>query len=241
MVITPTSLHGCFIIQPKVFEDHRGYFFESYNQKDFENAVGGSIAFVQDNQSFSKYGTIRGLHAQAGEFAQAKLVWVISGRVLDVVVDARPGSPTYGQHVAVELSDQNKLQLFIPRGFLHGYSVLSEEAIFFYKCDNYYDKASETGIRFDDPFLNIDWRIPEGKQIVSEKDLLLKSWEEVDWKWSSDQVIKYIIRSSQRHKVTTSQHRYITTSQHQSITTSLHHKKWKELFLPGGPAQGCIQ
>jgi len=173
MRIEETKLKGCFIIEPKVFRDDRGYFFESFNQKIFEEATGNKNIFVQDNQSLSGYGTVRGLHFQQGAFAQAKLVRVLQGKVLDTAVDLRKNSPTYGEWISVELSADNFLQLYIPRGFAHGFSVLSETAVFAYKCDNYYNKASEGGIRFDDKTLNVDWKIPAEKIIVSEKDRLL--------------------------------------------------------------------
>ncbi|MFC3561615.1 dTDP-4-dehydrorhamnose 3,5-epimerase [Pedobacter jamesrossensis] len=176
MEIQETGLKDCVIIKPRVFEDARGYFFESFNKKTFEDKTGMSGEFVQDNQSFSSYGVIRGLHAQSGEFAQAKLVRVIKGEVLDVTVDIRPGSPTYGQHISVKLSAENKLQLYVPRGFLHGFSVLSETAEFFYKCDNFYNKASEIGVMYNDKDLAIDWMIPFDKEAVSEKDLILNSF-----------------------------------------------------------------
>ncbi len=166
-----TEIDGVVIVEPRVFEDARGYFFESYNEAEF-NAHGITAKFVQDNESKSSYGVIRGLHCQLGEHAQAKLVRVLEGRVLDVAVDARKGSPTYGRHVAVELSAENKRQLFIPRGFLHGFSVLSETAVFAYKCDNLYCKASEFGIRYDDPEVGVDWRIPSDRIVTSEKDRL---------------------------------------------------------------------
>jgi dTDP-4-dehydrorhamnose 3,5-epimerase len=174
MEIEQTGLKDCLIIKPRVFEDPRGYFFESFNQNTFEEKTGLSGRFVQDNQSYSSYGVIRGLHAQTGEFAQAKLVRVTKGEVLDVAVDVRPSSPTYGKHIAVRLSAENKLQLYIPRGFVHGFSVLSETAEFLYKCDNFFNKASETGVIYNDPDLNIDWLIPEEDQAISDKDLLLK-------------------------------------------------------------------
>jgi dTDP-4-dehydrorhamnose 3,5-epimerase len=174
MEIEQTGLKDCLIIMPRVFEDPRGYFFESFNQNIFEEKTGLSGRFVQDNQSYSSYGVIRGLHAQTGEFAQAKLVRVTKGEVLDVAVDVRPSSPTYGKHIAVRLSAENKLQLYIPRGFVHGFSVLSETAEFLYKCDNFFNKASETGVIYNDADLNIDWLIPEEDQAVSDKDLLLK-------------------------------------------------------------------
>ena len=169
-----TALKGCFILEPRVFKDDRGYFFESFNKQTFDELVGQNVHFVQDNQSFSQYGVIRGIHFQKGAHAQAKLVRVLEGEVLDVAVDLREGSPTYGQHVAVRLNAENNRQLFVPRGFGHGFSVLSETAVFAYKCDNYYQKASEGGIVYNDPTLAIDWGIPEEKIQVSEKDLLLK-------------------------------------------------------------------
>ena len=166
-----TDIDGVVIVEPRVFEDNRGYFFESYNEAEFNNN-GITAHFVQDNQSQSKYGVVRGLHCQLGKHAQAKLVRVLKGKVLDVAVDARKNSPTFGKHVAVELSEENKRQLFIPRGFLHGFSVLSEEAIFAYKCDNTYCKDAEFGIRYDDKDIGIDWKIPADKIITSEKDRL---------------------------------------------------------------------
>lgn len=176
MEIQETGLKDCLIIKPRVFEDPRGYFFESFNKKTFEEKTGLSGNFVQDNQSFSSYGVIRGLHAQSGEFAQAKLVRVLKGEVLDVAVDARPGSPTYGKHISVKLSAENHLQLYVPRGFLHGFSVLSETAEFFYKCDNFYNKASELGVIYNDKDLAIDWMIPADKAAVSDKDLILNNF-----------------------------------------------------------------
>ena len=164
-----TDIEGVVIVEPKVFEDERGYLFESYNEAEFA-ANGITNKFVQDNQSKSSYGVIRGLHCQLGEHAQAKLVRVLEGKVLDVAVDVRKDSPTFGKHVAVELSAENKRQLFIPRGFLHGFSVLSETAVFAYKCDNLYCKAAEFGIRYDDEEIGIDWQIPADKIITSEKD-----------------------------------------------------------------------
>lgn len=166
-----TDIDGVIIVEPKIFQDSRGYFFESYNESEFiQNGI--TTKFVQDNQSESVYGVIRGLHCQTGKYAQAKLVRVLSGKVLDVAVDIRPNSKTFGRYVAVELSDENKRQLFIPRGFLHGFSVLSEKAVFAYKCDNFYCKSSELGIRYDDETIGVDWRIPKDKIIVSEKDCL---------------------------------------------------------------------
>jgi len=176
MEIEQTGLKDCIIIKPRIFDDPRGYFFESFNKNTFEEKTGLSANFVQDNQSFSSYGVIRGLHAQTGEHAQAKLVRVLKGEVLDVAVDARPGSPTFGKHVAVKLSAENKLQLYIPRGFLHGFAVLSETAEFFYKCDNFYNKDSEGGVLYNDPELNIDWIIPAEDHSISDKDLILKTF-----------------------------------------------------------------
>ncbi|RXG12930.1 dTDP-4-dehydrorhamnose 3,5-epimerase [Leeuwenhoekiella aestuarii] len=175
MQTTETALKGCFILEPRVFEDERGYFFESFNRDSFEQAIGYPVNFVQDNQSYSQYGVVRGIHFQQGAYAQAKLVRVIAGTVLDVAVDLRKESPTYGQYIAVELSAENKKQLFVPRGFGHGFSVLSKTAVFAYKCDNFYHKASEGGIRYDDPTLNIDWQLPNDHIQVSEKDLVLSN------------------------------------------------------------------
>lgn len=173
MKVEETKLKGCFIIEPAIFKDSRGYFFESFNEKKFNALTGQSGYFVQDNQSASTYGVIRGLHFQKGEHAQAKLVRVLEGSVLDVAVDLRDGSETYGQWVSVELTADNNLQLYVPRGFAHGFSVLSETAVFAYKCDNNYNKESEGGIRHDDPVLGIDWGIPADQRSLSEKDLIL--------------------------------------------------------------------
>lgn len=173
-----TKIEDVIIVEPRIFNDERGYFFESYNQKAFKDG-GIDCNFVQDNQSKSSYGVIRGLHCQLGEHAQAKLVRVLQGKVLDVAVDIRRGSPTFGQHVAVELSDENQRQLFIPRGFLHGFSVLSETAVFSYKVDNFYCKESEFGIRYDAPEFNIDWQIPQDKVITSEKDRIAHSLNDI--------------------------------------------------------------
>mgnify|MGYP003319174531 CR=1 FL=1 len=173
-----TKIEGVYIIEPTIFKDSRGYFFESYNEQEFiKNGIKNK--FVQDNQSRSTYGVIRGLHCQLNEFSQAKLVRVLQGRVLDVAVDVRPNSPTFGKHVAVELSDENQRQLFIPRNFLHGFSVLSDTAVFAYKCDNLYNKASEFGIRYDDPEIGIDWKVPADKVITSEKDRLANSLQDL--------------------------------------------------------------
>ena len=170
MKVTQLNIEGVFIIEPKVFCDERGYFFESFSLKDFSEKV-SSIEFVQDNESMSSYGVVRGLHYQKLPYTQAKLVRCVKGSVLDVAVDIRYGSPTFGQHVAVELTENNHRQLFIPRGFAHGFSVLSETAVFQYKCDNYYHPESEGGISIADSSLNIDWRIPSDKILLSEKDL----------------------------------------------------------------------
>lgn len=174
MIFIPSPIPDLLVATPKIFEDPRGYFFESFNQKAFED-IGIKTQFVQDNQSYSHYGTIRGLHLQKGSFAQAKLVRVIKGEVLDVAVDLRKDSKTYGQHFSIILNDKNMKQLYIPRGFAHGFSVLSESAIFSYKCDNFYNQSSESGIIYNDSTLSIDWKIPKDKIKVSEKDLKLGS------------------------------------------------------------------
>jgi len=165
-----TKLKGCYILESTIFEDERGYFFESYNENKLKQILGYNPIFVQDNQSKSSFGVVRGLHMQTGIYAQAKLVRVLEGTVLDVAVDVRLGSETYGQSIAVELSATNNRQLFIPRGFLHGFSVLSETAVFFYKCDNGYNKESECGIHPLDLQLNIDWKLPTDKIVLSQKD-----------------------------------------------------------------------
>ena len=172
MKITKTAIDGVVIIEPQVFEDARGYFFESWNKAKMAEA-GLDYEFIQDNQSKSCYGTIRGIHYQKGEFSQAKLVRVLQGTVLDVAVDLRKDSKTFGQHVAVELSAENNRQLMIPRGFGHGFSVLTPTAVFAYKCDNVYHKASEAGIRFDDPDLKIDWKVKSEEAVLSDKDRVL--------------------------------------------------------------------
>ena len=165
-----TKLKGCFIIEPKVFLDERGFFMESFNENTFQEGIGSKVHFVQDNQSFSSKGVLRGLHYQTGNYAQAKLVRVLQGEVLDVAVDLRPDSPTYGQHETLLLTAENKKQFYIPRGFAHGFLVVSDTATFFYKCDNFYNKESEGGIFFDDPTLGIDWNFPKSELIISEKD-----------------------------------------------------------------------
>lgn len=179
MQIKETKLKGCFVLEPTKLGDSRGYFFESFNEQTFNRLSGTTTHFVQDNQSYSTRGVLRGLHAQAGEHAQAKLVRVLQGTVLDVAVDVRDGSETFGQHVAVELSAENNLQLFVPRGFLHGFVVLSETATFFYKCDNFYNKASECGVKFDDEDLGIDWILSKDQFLVSDKDAVLPRFKEV--------------------------------------------------------------
>ena len=173
-----TKIEGVVIVEPRIFEDERGYFFEAYNEAEFvKNGI--CSKFVQDNESKSSYGVVRGLHCQLGEHAQAKLVRVLQGRVLDVAVDILKGSPTFGQYVEVELSEENKRELFIPRGMLHGFAVMSETAVFSYKCDNLYCKASEFCIRYDDETLGIDWQIPADKIIISEKDKLGSSMQDL--------------------------------------------------------------
>ena len=168
-----TKLKGCFVLESSVFVDSRGYFFESYTKSKFDTLVGHNVDFIQDNQAFSKKGALRGLHFQEGEFAQAKLVRVTQGVVMDVAVDLRPNSESFLQHVTIELSEENKKQLFVPRGFAHGYIVLSDTAVFNYKCDNVYNKASENGVIYNDSDLNIDWNLNAEQFIISEKDKVL--------------------------------------------------------------------
>ena len=170
MEVIKTALVGVVIIEPRVFKDARGYFFESFSQREFDEKV-RPIRFVQDNESMSTYGVMRGLHYQRMPYTQSKLVRCVKGAVLDVAVDIRKGSPTFGQHVAVELSEDNHRQLFIPRGFAHGFAVLSDVAVFQYKCDNFYHPESDAGIQLMDEALGIDWRIPFEQAILSEKDL----------------------------------------------------------------------
>ncbi|MBI4239413.1 dTDP-4-dehydrorhamnose 3,5-epimerase [Candidatus Uhrbacteria bacterium] len=175
-----TIIPGVIIFEPTVFEDERGYFFESYNAQEFERLTGKNVVYVQDNQSCSKYGVIRGLHFQKPPFVQAKLVRVLRGAILDVAVDMRTGSPTFGAHVAVKLSSENKRQLFLPRGFAHGFSTLSfDGAEVLYKCDNGYSKDHESGVRYDDLQLAIDWQIPKEAQTFSTKDMQYGSLESV--------------------------------------------------------------
>lgn len=177
MTVTETKLKGCFIIEPDIFKDKRGYFFESFNLSKFNQALGLNIRFIQDNESFSSKGVLRGLHYQKGDYAQAKLVRVVKGCVLDIAVDIRKESPTFGHHVSIELSEENKNQIFVPRGFAHGFVVLSDTAILSYKCDNIYNKESEEGIIYNDPNLNIDWKLPHDSLIISEKDIILPTLE----------------------------------------------------------------
>lgn len=174
MNVLPTAIPGVLILEPRVFSDARGYFFESFSQREFDEKVvpllGHAVAFVQDNESMSSYGVVRGLHYQRPPFTQSKLVRCVRGSVLDVAVDIRKGSPTFGQHVAVELSEENHRQFFIPKGFAHGFAVLSETAVFQYKCDEFYHPEADAGIQLLDPALGIDWRIPWDRAVMSEKD-----------------------------------------------------------------------
>ncbi len=176
MPFIKTDFPDLFIFEPKVFEDSRGYFFESYNEKTC-NEEGIEIEFIQDNQAKSSYGVIRGLHYQLAPYAQTKFIRALSGNILDVVVDMRQGSPTFGKSFSLELSAENKLQLLVPKGFAHGYSVLSETAEVFYKCDAFYNKESEAGLMYNDETLNIDWKIKAGKEIISEKDLVQPTFQ----------------------------------------------------------------
>lgn len=180
MEVIKTNIEGVVIIEPRIFRDDRGYFFESFSQRDFQKKVCNTV-FVQDNESKSSYGVLRGLHFQKPPYAQSKLVRVIKGAVLDVAVDLRKGSPTFGQHVAVELTEDNHRQFFIPRGFAHGFSVLTDEVIFQYKCDNFYAPQSEGALAWDDPDLGIDWRLPAEKVILSEKDRHHSRLKDAEW------------------------------------------------------------
>lgn len=179
MKVIKTKLQGCLVLEPTLFNDDRGYFFESYNTNRFNDVVDQEVNFVQDNQSFSTRGVIRALHYQKGNNAQAKLIRVLNGVILDVAVDLRPHSKTYREYFSVELSSKNKKQLFVPRGFAHGFSVLSDTAEVLYKCDNYYNKESEGGIIYNDATLNIDWKVNPEEIKVSEKDLILPTLKEV--------------------------------------------------------------
>ena len=178
MQVSKTEIAGCYIIEPKVFEDKRGYFFESYNQEKFEQLTGAKPFFVQDNESFSSKGVLRGLHFQKGEHAQAKLVRVLDGEVLDVAVDIRPNSKTFGKVVTTLLSSKNKKQMFVPCGCALGFVTLSDTGTFFYKCDNFYNAESEGGIIYNDPTFNIDWILAEEDLIISEKDKILPVFKE---------------------------------------------------------------
>ncbi len=178
-----TKLKGCFVLEPKIIKDDRGYFLESFNERTFSDGVGQNVHFVQDNQSFSIKGVLRGLHYQTGEHAQAKLVRVLNGEVLDVAVDLRPDSKTYGQYESVLLTGDNQKQFFIPRGFAHGFLVLSETAMFFYKCDNFYNKESEGGLIFNDSSVDINWNFPSEKLIISDKDKVLPTLENSKKVW----------------------------------------------------------
>lgn len=180
MEVIKTEIDGVVIIEPRIFKDERGYFYESFSQREFEEKV-CRTTFVQDNQSKSSYGVVRGLHFQKPPYSQSKLVRCIKGAVLDVAVDIRKGSPTFGKYVAVELTEDNHRQFFVPRGFAHGFAVLSEEAVFQYKCDNYYNKESEGAIAWNDPQLAIDWRIPADKVVLSDKDKLSKGIANADY------------------------------------------------------------
>lgn len=183
MTVHHTSLEGCLLIKPTIFKDSRGYFMESFNEKTFREVTGVDVHFVQDNQSFSERGVLRGLHYQTGEYAQSKLVRVLQGEVLDIAVDIRPESPTFGQYEAVVLNAEEGWQFFIPKGFAHGFLVLSATATFFYKCDQFYNKESEGGIIYKDPTLNIDWRLPASELIISEKDQYLPTLNKAKKAW----------------------------------------------------------
>lgn len=185
MEVIKTAIDGVVIIEPKVFKDARGYFFESYSQREFEEKV-RKINFVQDNESMSSYGVMRGLHFQCPPFTQSKLVRCVKGAVLDVAVDIRKGSPTYGQHVAIELTEENHRQFFVPRGFAHGFAVLSDIAVFQYKCDNFYAPDADGGISIKDESLGIDWKIPTDKVLLSEKDTLHSCLKDFDSPFSID-------------------------------------------------------
>ena len=191
MEVIKTDIEGVVIIEPRLFRDGRGYFFESYSEKDF-NAQVREVRFVQDNESKSSYGVLRGLHFQKPPYAQSKLVRVIKGAVLDVAVDIRKGSPTFGKHVAVELTGDNHRQFFIPRGFAHGFSVLTPEVIFQYKCDNFYAPQSEGALAWDDPDLGIDWRIPADRVILSEKDRHHPRLKDAEWLFDYNEELYFL-------------------------------------------------
>ena len=180
MRITETGLEGLLVIEPKVYKDSRGFFFESYNKRTFQEITGQDVDFIQDNLSRSGYGVLRGLHFQINPFGQSKLVTVLKGEVLDVVLDIRKGSPTYGKYFSLKLNEENKLQVFVPKGFAHGFIVLSEFAEFHYKCDSYYTPDYESGIHYNDPEINIDWELPSSDIKISEKDKSLKTLKEAE-------------------------------------------------------------
>lgn len=183
MIFTQTNLKDCYLMEPRIINDERGYFMESFNERTFQEKTGILVHFVQDNQSKSTKGVLRGLHYQTGEHSQAKLVRVLEGEVYDVVVDIRPESETYGQHYGIMLSAENQKQLFVPKGFAHGFLVLSETATFFYKCDAFYNKESEAGIIFNDADLNIDWQFPVESLIISEKDKVQPTFKKARPVW----------------------------------------------------------
>lgn len=180
MELVRTLIDGVLVVKPQVFGDNRGFFFECYNERRFEELTGMTVNFVQDNESKSKYGVLRGLHFQKPPFSQSKLVRVVSGKVLDVAVDIRHGSPTFGKYVAVELSGDNHYQLFLPKGIAHGFVVLSDEAVFAYKCDSYYEPSSECAIAWNDPDINVNWPVPAEHIILSEKDKHNKNLKEIE-------------------------------------------------------------
>jgi dTDP-4-dehydrorhamnose 3,5-epimerase len=179
VTITETKIAGCFLLEPKIFRDERGVFFESYNRQEFEKQIGRPIRFVQDNHSISQKGVLRGLHFQKGEYAQAKLVRVIRGEVLDVIIDIRKESATFGSHIKMRLSEQNRKMLFIPKGLAHGFLSLTQDATFVYKCDNYYNKNAEGGIIYNDTELSIDWEYPEDQLLLSDKDKKLPGFKDL--------------------------------------------------------------
>ena len=178
MKVTETHLKGCFIIEPQVFVDERGYFFESFHKEKFQQLTNIEVDFLQDNEAFSNRGVVRGLHFQKGQHAQAKLIRVVKGKVLDIAVDLRSGSKTFGKHFSIILSEENRKQLFVPRGFAHGYAVLEDNTVFFYKCDNYYNKESESGVIYNDKELDIDWLLNKEEIVLAEKDKELKVFQE---------------------------------------------------------------
>lgn len=178
MELQQTTLKDCFILKPRIFQDERGFFSETYNKQTFKKVTGLEIDFVQDNQSISTYGVLRGLHFQLGPMAQSKLVRVVKGKVLDIIVDIRKNSETFGKHISVLLDDVEQKQLFVPRGFAHGFITLSETSVFAYKCDNFYDKTSEGGIIYNDATLGLDWHLPKEELIISEKDKQLPAFKE---------------------------------------------------------------